>query len=113
MWIEGTIRPLETGEGFTREAWCQLIARRPEFRRHPPVRGRNPFTGRTITLPPRDDSADVVQDGVVVGRAYWSMSVEEPLVNLCVEETALPLVLEWARALGGEFRREWRGLLED
>ena len=108
MQIEGAIHPASDGAGFTREAWCHLLAARPEFRRHPPRKAQNPFSGGAMTARPTPDAAEVVVDGRAVGTVYWSMS-EEPLVNVSVEASALPLVREWAAALGGEFRLTRRG----
>jgi hypothetical protein len=103
MPIEGTIRPVGERAGFNRETWCRLVASRPEFRRLQPRQARNPFAGATTTIQPPADAADVVVGGGPVGRVSWSMS-EEPLVNVRVESAAMPLVREWAAALGGEFR---------
>jgi hypothetical protein len=108
MQIEGAIHPVGDGAGLTRGAWCQLVTARPEFRRHPLRQARNSFTGGVMTVHPRPDAAEVVVDGRVVGQVYWSMS-DEPLVNLTVESSALPLVREWAAALGGEFRQNSPG----
>jgi hypothetical protein len=102
MRIKGVIHPLDGGVGFDREAWCQLVGHRQEFRRHAPRQVRNPFTGEMVTVRTPADAAEVVLDGCVVGEVYWSMS-EEPLVNVSVEPSALSLVMEWAAALGGEF----------
>jgi hypothetical protein len=103
MQIEGAIHPVGGEAGFTREAWCQLVAARPEFRRRPPRQGRNPFTGGAMTIRPRPDAAEVVVDGRVVGQVYWSRA-DGPMVNVSIEPSALPLVREWAEALKGEFR---------
>jgi hypothetical protein len=103
MRIEGAIYPTVAGAGFNREAWCRLVASRPEFRRHASRQARNPFTGQAMTVHPSPDAAEVIVDGSVVGQVYWSMS-EEPLINVSVEPAALPLVREWAAALGAEFR---------
>jgi hypothetical protein len=108
MPIEGVIRPVGDGIEFTRESWRELIQRRSEFRRPPPQQGRNPFTGGATVFHPSPDAADVVLEGRPVGEVYWSMS-EEPLVNVSVEPSAMPLVLEWAKELGGEFRPESPG----
>lgn len=102
MRIEGAIYPTVAGSGFSREAWCRLVASRPEFRRHASRQARNPFTGETMTVHPPPDAAEVVWEGSVVGQVYWSMS-EEPLIHVSVEPAALPLVREWATALAGEF----------
>jgi hypothetical protein len=61
--------------------------------------------GKPMTLPRHPAEPDVVIDGRKLGSAWWSMS-EEPLVNVSVEPSALPLVLEWAKELGGEFQQE-------
>jgi len=112
MRIEGTIRPTGDGIGFSREAWCQLVSRRPEFRRYPSRQCRNPFTGGTVTIPPHEDVAEVLLEGQPVGTVYWSMS-DEPLVCLIVEQSAMPLVLEWAKELRGEFRKESWGIASE
>ena len=103
MRTEGTIYPTSDAAGFNREAWCQLVNRRPEFRRHTPKQTRNPFTGEAMTVRPPEGAAEVVLDGRSVGEVYWSMS-EEPLVNVRVEQSAVHLISEWATELGGEFR---------
>jgi hypothetical protein len=103
MRIEGAILPIGDGVGFSLEAWCQLVESRPEFRRHPARQVRNPITGGAMTLRPPADAAEVLLGGRSVGNVYWSMS-EEPLVNVSIEPSGLPLVLAWAAALGGEFR---------
>jgi hypothetical protein len=105
MRIKGAIHPTGDGAGFSRQAWCQLVGGRPEFRRHPSRQARNPFTGKTMTVRAPEDAAEVLLGGQAVGKVYWSMS-EEPLVIVSIEPAALPLVLEWAAALGGEFRPE-------
>ena len=103
MRIEGAIYPVGDAARFGRGAWCDLVSARPEFRRFPPKQTRNPFTGEPMTVRPVPDAAEVVVEGRAVGEVYWSMS-DEPLVNVSVEVSALPLVREWAEALGGEFR---------
>jgi hypothetical protein len=103
MQVEGTIYPIGDASGFTREAWNQLVASRPEFRHHSPRQARNPFTGEAMILPQSPDAAEIIVDGRIVGTVYWSMS-EERLVNVSVEPSALPLVQEWAAALNAEFR---------
>jgi hypothetical protein len=103
MRIEGTIRPTGKGSRFSRDSWCQLVSARPEFRPYPARQSRNPFTGETMTVQPPADAAEVVLEGRAVGEVYWSMS-DEPLVNVSIEPPAMPLVLEWATALGGEYR---------
>ena len=55
-----------------------------------------------VMTPSRDDAAEVLLEGRVVGRAYWSMS-DEPGVCVIVEPTAMSLVLQWAMELVGEF----------
>lgn len=105
MRIEGTIYPIGEGEGFSREAWCQLVASRPEFRQYPVRETRNPFTGGAITLRPPLDAAEVVIESESVGNVYWSIS-EEPRVNVSIEPSGLQLVWQWAAALGGEFRSD-------
>jgi hypothetical protein len=106
--IEGSIRPKPETVGFDREAWCQYISQRSEFRRSQPRLARNPFTGGGMTVSTPDDVAEVLLENRMVGRVWWSMS-EESLVNVSVESVAMPLVLEWARQLGGEFRAEHWG----
>jgi hypothetical protein len=105
MRIEGAIVPIGTGEGFTREAWCQLVASRPEFRHSPGRAVRNPFGGGPVTLRASPDAAEVVLEGQPIGGVYWSMS-DEPLVNVSIEPRGLILVAEWAAALGGIFRTD-------
>ena len=108
MRIEGTIRPTRDGTGFDREAWCRLVSRRPEFRRYLPRQIRNPFTGKSVTIQPRADGAEVLKEGHPVGNVSWSES-DEPLVCVSVEPSAMSLVLEWAKELAGEFHREsWK-----
>ncbi len=111
MRIEGTIRPTGDWTGFSREAWCQLVSRRPEFRRYPARQDRNPFTGGIWPHKPPDDVAEVLMGGRPVGDVYWSMS-EEPLICVRIEPSAMPLVLEWAKELGGEFHKESWGTVE-
>jgi hypothetical protein len=103
MQIEGQIHPKSDAVAFTREAWCQLVRHRREFRRHGPRKATNPFTGEEMTVNTTDDAAEVVREGRVVGSVYWSMS-DEQLVIVSIELSAMPLVSEWAAALGGEFR---------
>jgi len=94
MRIEGTIRPTGDRIGFSREAWCRLVSRRSEFRRYPPVQCPNPFKGgKIVTIPSKQDAAEVLLDGRPAGKAYWSMS-EEPLVCVIVEEPAIPMVID-------------------
>jgi hypothetical protein len=50
MRIEGAIYPVGDAAGFSREAWCRLVAARPEFRRHPPRQVRSPITGKAVTI---------------------------------------------------------------
>ena len=101
MRIKGILRP--TRSIFRRELWCQLIARRPEFRPCQSHRLRNPFSGELITIESPPDAAEVMLGGRSVGTVYWSMS-DKPLVNVIIESSALPLVAEWAEDVGGEFR---------
>jgi hypothetical protein len=61
-----------------------------------------------MTVRPTSDVAEVVVGGRTVGNVYWSMS-EEPLVIVSVESSVLPLVQEWAKAMGGEFRQDSPG----
>ena len=103
MRIEGEIHPIGGSAGFTREAWCRFVESRPEFRGYPTRQARNPFTGGIMDVPPMEGAKDVVVEDQVIGKVYWSMS-EEPLVNVDIEPSGLPLVAEWAAALGGEFR---------
>ena len=109
MRVKGVIRPVGNGTGFSRESWRELIQRRSEFRRPPPKQGRNPFTGGAAVFHPSPDAADVVLEDHLVGEVSWSMS-EEALVNVSVDPSAMPLVLEWAKKLGGEFRQEPPGM---
>jgi hypothetical protein len=108
MQIDGVIRPLGDGAGFSREAWCQFVGNRPEFRRYPSRQQRNPFTGETMTVQPPADAAEIMLGGRAIGKVYWSMS-DEPLVNVSVESSGLSLVRAWAAALGGEFCPESSG----
>jgi hypothetical protein len=103
MQIEGAIYP--DGDGFSYQAWCQLVGSRPEFRQPAPRQARNPFTSEPYTAQPRVDVADVVVAGRVVGEVYWSMS-DEPLVNVSIEPEAAPLAQEWAAAISGRFQVE-------
>lgn len=103
MRIEGALHPIGNAARFTIETWRQLVNDRPEFRRGSPRKARNPITGETISIQPAPDAAQVVFEGRVVGDVYWSMS-EEPLVNVSIEPSAMPLVEQWAAAMGGEFR---------
>ena len=64
-----------------------------------------------MTLPSNEDSAEVLLEGQPVGQVYWSMS-DEPLVCVVVEPSAMPLVLEWAKELQGEFHKESWGIAE-
>src|SRR5690349_4700850 len=105
MRINGSIHPIGDEAKFTRAAWCQMVATRPEFRRSPPRESRNPFTGEPMIVHPPGDSANVVVNECLVGEVYWSMS-DEAMVNVSVEPAAMNLVLEWAEVLGGEFRRD-------
>jgi hypothetical protein len=106
MRVEGAILPAGNGSRVNREAWCGLIDSRPELRRPQPWQAINPFTREPMVVRPSDDVAEVVVDGMAVGDASWSMSEDEPLVNVSVQRSALPLVLQWAAELGGEFREE-------
>ncbi len=104
--IAGAIYPIQGSTKFDRETWCQFISGRKEFRSRPPRQAPNPFKpGEMMTLPTFADAAEVIQDGRPVGQVYWSMS-EEPLVCVFVEPLAMPLVQEWAAAMGGIFREE-------
>lgn len=105
MQIQGAIYPVSRAVGFTRAAWRQLVATRPEFRPLPPREGRNPFTGAVTMFPVPADTAEVVLNGQVVGGVSWSMS-DELLVNVSVTSAAMALVEEWAAALGGVFHPE-------
>ena len=105
MRIEGAIRPTGDATDFKRDAWCRLVSRRPEFRRPSPREIRNPFTGKAATIRPTNDVAVILLDGREVGQAYWSMS-DDAVVNVSVEPSALPLVMEWAAELGGKFQAE-------
>src|SRR5262245_8685278 len=99
MRIEGAIVPAGDGSRVDREAWCRLIDGRPELRRPQTRQAVNPFTREPIVIRPRSDVADVVVDGSVVGEVSWSMSEDGPRVNVSVERSALPLVLQWAALL--------------
>ena len=104
--ITGVIRPIAGGNGFDFETWCRFISECTEFRRRPPKQFPNPFKrGEMAVAPSPRDSAEVVLEDRSVGQVYWSMS-EEPLINVIVEPSAMPLVEEWAAAMGGVFRTE-------
>jgi hypothetical protein len=103
MRIEGAIYPLAGASAFNRQAWCQFIASRPEFRLPAPRPFINPFTREKEKLQARDDVAHVIQDARDVGMVHWSES-EEALVNVSVESSAMDLVSECAAAMHGEFR---------
>ena len=109
MKITGIIRPTAGNREFSREAWCALITERPEFRRRAPLSAPNPFKpGTMMTVPYPDDGAEVVVDGQVVGSVGWSMS-EERFAMIEVGQSAVPLVLQWAKGYGGEFTEEsWK-----
>jgi hypothetical protein len=102
--VTGTIRPAGS-ESFDRDAWIALLNRRPEFRRHAAREMKNPFTGKTQAVQPSQDAAEVLAFGEVLGEAYWSMS-DDPLVNVSIARSAMPLVSEWAKELGGEFHED-------
>jgi hypothetical protein len=104
MRIEGVIVPTGDASGFTWEAWCTLVSRRPEFRRPSLRQVTNPFTRQPATVRPRPDIAEVLLEGRTVGDVWWSLSEEEPLVNVSIEPSAMPMVLEWAAELGGKFQ---------
>lgn len=106
MRIEGVILPRGEESRVNREAWCQLVESRAELRRPQPRQALNPFTGKATLIKAAPDVAEVVVDGVVVGNVGWSVSEEDPLVNVSVEPCARPSVLEWAAELGGEFRED-------
>jgi hypothetical protein len=61
-----------------------------------------------MVIRPTADVAEVVVNGSVVGNVSWTMSAEDPQVNVSIEPSASQLVLEWAAELGGEFREEPR-----
>lgn len=105
MQVEGEILPVGNGSRVNRDEWCRLIDSRPEFRRPQPREVINPFTQEPMVIRPTPDVAEVVVAGAVVGSVGWSMSEDEPLVNVSVDRSALPLVLQWAAELGGEFRK--------
>jgi hypothetical protein len=105
MRLDGAIFPKRDSSGFSREAWCEFVVTRPEFKQPLPKEATNPFTGEVITVYPSEDSSDVEVDGCVVGQVYWSMS-DEPLVNVSIAPSCLLLVLEWASAIGGEFLQD-------
>jgi hypothetical protein len=108
MQITGAIHPTDAGHDFTREKWCKVVARRPEFHKRAPFKVPNPFNrGELVMSPEYDDSAEVIVDGQAVGSVYWSMN-DKPLVNVAVEKSAMPLVAEWAKEMGGTFREENR-----
>ncbi|MHC2069045.1 hypothetical protein ACYFX5_16365 [Bremerella sp. T1] len=102
MQINGEILPAADTAIFTRERWCKLITSRAEFKRPTPKETTNPFTGEAMTVLPPEDVAEVVFDGIVVGKVYWSMS-DVPLINFSIEASNLEVVEEWATAMGGRF----------
>lgn len=103
MRIEGTIWPVGDNSKLTREAWCEFVKNRPEFRRPPLAERPNPFKpGQMMTIRPRPDVADVMIDERVVGHVAWSQS-DEPLIVVEIEPAALSLVHQWAYELGGRF----------
>jgi hypothetical protein len=101
MKIEGSIQPAGAVT-FDKAAWCEFIGRRPELRRPGPREGINPFTKKPQVYRPRNDAAEILLNGNVIGSASWSQS-EESLVNVSVESAGLTLVQEWAAELGGVF----------
>ena len=103
MRVEGVILPTGNGSGVNREAWCQFVDRRPEFRRPKPIQMINPFTRKPVMTRPTCDVASVVVDSVLLGSVYWSMDEDDPKVIVSVERSAVPLVLQWAAELGGQF----------
>src|SRR4051794_30313280 len=106
MRVEGAIVPAGKDSRVNCKAWCRLIDSRPELHRPKTRQAINPFTREPMVIRPRSDVADVIVDGFVVGKASWSMSEDDPQVHVSVERPALPLVLEWAAALVGEFRED-------
>jgi hypothetical protein len=101
MEIRGSIRPAGTAP-FDKAVWCEFIQKRPELRSPAPREGINPFTKKPVLFRSRKDEAEIMLNGVVIGGADWSQS-EEPLINVSVEASGLPLVQELASALGGTF----------
>jgi hypothetical protein len=106
MRVEGAIVPAGDGSRVNRKAWCRHVDSRPELCRPQTRQAINPFTREPMVIRPRPDVADVVVDGSVVGEVSWSMSEDDPQINVSVERSALPLVLQWAAELGGEFRED-------
>lgn len=105
--IIGTIYPLPGSRNFNREAWCQFLGSRAEFRHGPPRTFPNPWKrDEMMTIYPNPDGARVVLDGREVGGVHWSRDPDDPLIHVEVEPVAMPLVQEWAAAMGGEFREE-------
>jgi hypothetical protein len=88
------------------ESWCRLIALSPELQLLPAREIINPFTRRPSVVAPRPDTAWIIVDGVEVGSASWTMDEDDPLVNVSVERTALPLVQRWGAELGGILRED-------
>jgi hypothetical protein len=103
--VRGSIRAKSTETQLDRALWRQFIGSRPEFRRQLSISGVNPFSGTEMTVSPRADSAEVIMDNRPVGNVWWSMS-DVPMVNISVQEIALPLVLECAKDLNAEFHAE-------
>jgi hypothetical protein len=64
MRVKGAIYPTSAATDFTREAWCQLVKSRPEFRRPAPVQKPNPFKrGQLMTIYPAPDYAQIIIEG--------------------------------------------------
>ena len=103
MRVQGTILPAGDGSRVNREAWCDLVDRRPEFCRPQPRQIINPFTRKLVMTRPTRDVASVVVDGVTLGEVSWSMDEDDPQVIINVERSVVDLVLQWAADLGGEF----------
>jgi hypothetical protein len=100
--ILGQIKPIGNPDKFTRKAWCQFISCHADFRRHAPRESRNPFSGKAMHVTTTDDVAEVIAEGRKVGSAWWSMN-DEPLVNVEIEPSFIPLAQMWAKELSGEF----------
>jgi|GEM_PF-2723842 len=104
MKIDGVILPTGADSRVNREDLCRLIDTRPEFRRPAPVQIINPFNRESVVVSPTQDVAEVEVDGAKVGNVSWSMSDDNPLINVKIEQSAVWLALEWARELRGDFR---------
>jgi hypothetical protein len=91
MRVEGIIQLVGDDLAGEREAWHELLARRPEFRRPGPRQTINPFTREPMMISPRLDVAEVVVDGVPVGQVDWSADEDEAQILVSIERSAIRL----------------------